>query len=185
MKVFLFVIVLATTSFSKKNTVLKGEVNVGISQPLGYLALIIEPGVIYQTHFFGGVKVKGGAAGFGVDFSFADYTIAHGEAGHYRRFTTDFLFFPLNGKLISITPGINISMSDVKLNEYGISEFSIRPSFLIQTGFHLPIHKQITLNLNYRYEYVIGDEEFSISQDEHVNISGQFGAILGGIEVSF
>ena len=185
MKIFLLLIVLASTSFAKKNTVIKGEVNVGISQPLGDLALLIEPGVIYQTHFFGGVKVKGGAAGFGIDFSFADYPIGHGETGHYRRFTTDFLFFPLNGNLCSITPGINISMSDVKLSEYGISEFSIRPAFLLETGFHLPINKQITINLNYRYEYVVGDEEFSVSQDEYVNISGQFGAVLGGVEISF
>ena len=183
MKYLIIILGLVTLSFAGAKPLLKGELNLGYSNPLGDLALLIEPGIMYQTHFFGGVKVKGGAAGFGIDFSFTDYPIAHNELGHYRRFTTDFLFFPLSSETFSLTPGLNISMSDIYLSEFGINEFSIRPALLLESGIHFSLSKKATLHIKYRYEYIIQDEEHSTSQNRNLNISGQFGSLLGGIQI--
>jgi len=156
--------------------------------PQGHLSKVLGAGDSYRGKLFGGVKVNSkwlGAVGLGLDFTYSDIETKNmGLDSHFRRYQWDLFIAPVSFWLFTLEPGFIWNITDTKLSSLGIEETSIRPGFITNLGFRLPIVKHVILRADGRYEYVFKDSE-TTSAGDAFNISGSFYSVLGGVEVYF
>ncbi|MBU6375824.1 MAG: hypothetical protein KGQ59_07510 [Bdellovibrionales bacterium] len=176
---------LATANDLKPAVNLLGQY--GKSFPRAHLMDYVGEGKSYRAKVFGGVKLNVkylGAVGLGLDFTATDYQLKApaGGGSRYRRYQWDLLLVPVQIWLFTIEPGFTWNVTDARLTALGIEETSIRPGFITNLAFHLPIIKHLSLRVDGRYEQIMTDTE-TTSSGGKFNISGPFYSVLGGVEL--
>jgi hypothetical protein len=156
--------------------------------PQGHLASFLGEGESYRAKIFGGVKINSkwlGAVGLGMDFTYSDIEPKDtGSDSHFRRYQWDLFILPLSVWLFTLESGFMWNVTDTKLSALGIEETSIRPGFVTNLGFRLPVAPHVIVRADGRYEYVFKDTERTLA-GEKLNISGSFYSVLGGLEFYF
>ena len=163
-------------------------VQYGKIYPQGHLASFLGEGDSYRAKIFGGVKINSkwlGAVGLGMDFTYSDIaTTDMGSDSYFRRYQWDLFILPLSVWLFTLEPGFTWNVTDTKLTSLGIEETSVRPGFITNLGFRLPVASHVILRADGRYEYIFKDTERKLAGDK-LNISGSFYSVLGGLEIYF
>jgi hypothetical protein len=156
--------------------------------PQGHLATFLGEGDSYRAKIFGGVKINSkwlGAVGLGMDFTYSDIATKDlGSDSYFRRYQWDLFIMPVSVWLFTLEPGFTWNVTDTKLTSLGIEETSVRPGFITNLGFRLPVASHVILRADGRYEYIFKDTERTLAGDK-LNISGSFYSVLGGLEIYF
>lgn len=159
----------------------------GRSYPQGEAATWLDPGPAFRTDIFGGVKINigpGGAAGLGLDFTYAQYNTKNEDGGRYRRYLWDWFFLPIGIGYLNVTPGLAWVVTDVRLPSIDLEETSIRPAAVLSVGLNIPVMQHLALVVDVRGEKVLIDKE-RIDANHELNITGDFITAVVGIEARF
>ncbi|MDB2447029.1 hypothetical protein N9W79_00220 [bacterium] len=146
----------------------------------------VENGDAYRVKLFGGMKLDiplVSAAGLGIDFTFHSHALKEDFSGHYNRATWDWFYLPISIGPINITPGLGWNITDIQIEELGISEISIRPHAMINTGLTLAIFQHFALTVDARYERIWDD--FEPTLDGRLNITGDHVSVFAGMMTYF